>query len=140
MFCLGNSVIQQRNSSDDKLYKIATKFDFYNDNIMSQNNVAASTFETKLPDLKPNKVSSDLVKYILRNFLSQPRYDEGSEYYHKALSYMTAKLGRLGYYVINQNFMFTQLSTITKETKTGVNVIGVLPGDRWGTSADRVGE
>ena len=137
MIFLGSSVIQQQNNSDDKLYKMATKFDFYNDNIMSQNNVAASTFETKLPDLKPNKVNSDLVKYILKNFLSEPRYDETSKYYHKTLSYMTAKLGRLGYYVINQNFVFTQLDT--KNTKIGVNVIGVLPGSRWGTSADRVG-
>ena len=115
---------------------MATKFDFYNDNIMSQNNVAASTFETKLPHLKKNKVSSELVKYILKNFLSEPRYDESSEYYHKSLSYITAKLGRLGYYVINQNFMFTQ----GVKTRTGVNVIGVLPGTRWGTPADRVGK
>ena len=49
---------------------------------------------------------------------------------------MTAKLGRLGYYVINQNFMFTH----GVKTRTGVNVIGVLPGTRWGTPADRVGK
>ena len=67
-------------------------------------------------------------------------------------SYLTIKLGRLGLYTVNQQFRFNNVLTDSKETETGgkrcsgldkkvllgLNVFGVLPGERWGSAEDMI--
>ena len=121
--------------------KVATKFDFYNSNIMSEKSINAFNFETSLTNLDGTKVNSKLQKYFLKHFLAEPREDEPSRYYRETAAFLATKLGRMGLYVLTHNFAFPH-EDITKvvRTRTGVNIVGILPGVRWSTREDRIGE
>ena len=90
--------------SGNKLYKAATKFDFHNDNILSEKNVNAFNFESSLTNLTRGKASHELQQYMLRHFLSRPRADESAASHQQTASYLATKLGRLGLYVLSHNF------------------------------------
>ena len=105
---------------------------------MSEKNVNAFNFETSLTNLEDEKVSTELQKYFLRHFLSSAREDENSDYYRGTASFIINKLGRLGLFILTHNFAFTQISN--KMPRTGVNIVGILPGARWGTNEDKISE
>ena len=137
---LDQIVVQLQNTTNEKqnkLYKVATKFDFYNSNIMSEKNINAFNFETNLTNLDGRKASSKLQKYYLKHFLSATREDEDSLYYKETASFLLTKLGRMGLYVLTHNFAFSQEDGVTR---AGVNIVGILPGVRWGTPEDKISE
>ena len=140
---LDQLVVQLQNTTNEKrnkLYKVATKFDFYNSNIMSEKNINAFNFETSLTNLDERKVSSELQKYFLKHFLSATREDEDSVYYRETASFLAAKLGRMGLYLLTHNFAFSHYDRTMPRTRTGVNIVGILPGVRWGTGEDKISE
>lgn len=140
---LDQLVVQLQNTTNEKrnkLYKVATKFDFYNSNIMSEKNINAFNFETSLTNLDERKVSSELQKYFLKHFLSATREDEDSVYYRETASFLAAKLGRMGLYLLTHNFAFSQEDRTRPRTRTGVNIVGILPGVRWATREDKISE
>lgn len=140
---LDQLVVQLQNTTNEKrnkLYKVATKFDFYNSNIMSEKNINAFNFETSLTNLDERKVSSELQKYFLKHFLSATREDEDSVYYRETASFLAAKLGRMGLYLLTHNFAFSQEDSTRPRTRTGVNIVGILPGVRWATREDKISE
>ena len=105
---------------------------------MSRKNLAAFQLEMSLLHKSNNKtVNSKLQKSILQKFLSQPRHDENSEYFRNTASYLTMKLGRMGLFILNHNFQFDHKG-MAGETVDGLNIVGVLPGVRWGSDMDKV--
>ena len=107
IFFLDQLVVQFQNltvKSGNTLYKAATKFDFHNDNILSEKNVNAFNFESSLTNLTRGKASRELQRYMLQHFLSRPRADESAASHQQTASYLATKLGRLGLYVLSHNF------------------------------------
>ena len=43
----------------------------------------------------------------------------------------------MGLYVLTHNFAFSQEDSVTR---AGVNIVGILPGARWGTPDDKISE
>ena len=104
---------------------------------MNEKQISTFELEKKLMKGRNNgSVNSDVQKHILQTFLSDPRDDESSQYYRDTAMYLTMKLGRLGFFVLNHNFMFTEKRS--NHTRSGVNIAGVMPGVRWGTHEDSV--
>ena len=83
-----------------------------------------------------HKISMPTQRYMLEHFLSNQRDDESSKYYLDTLSYLTMKLGRMGLYIMTKDFKFRQLDS--GEIRSGVNVVGVLPGHRWASPEDKI--
>ena len=103
---------------------------------MSQKNIKAFNFETSLTNLDERKVSGELQKYFLKHFLSATREDEDSLYYRETASFLASKMGRMGLYILTHNFKFSQ----EDRSRSGVNIVGILPGVRWATREDKISE
>ena len=116
----------------------AEKYDFLANSFEPENPLKdIFNMETQvLEGSQPLKVSTVLQHLLLRHVFSLPRDEESSPHYHHAGTYLFSKLGRLGLFVQMQRFdyNFNMGDTMQK----GVNVVGILPGVRWGTSQDQV--
>ena len=49
-------------------------------------------------------------------------------------------MGRMGLYLLTHNFAFSQEDSTRPRTRTGVNIVGILPGVRWATQEDKISE
>lgn len=85
------------------------------------------------------EVSSPLQEFLLSSVFAFPRSQrDNALLYHKVGSYLLSKLGRLGLFVSMHPFKFSFSGMKEKHAVSGVNVVGILPGLKWGTPEDKV--
>jgi len=87
----------------------------------------------------PENVSQALQDFLLENVFSMPRSQRDNQMlYMRAGSYLLSKLGGLGMPVSFQTFEYGFPNAPKDQRLRGVNVVGVLPGRRWGSPEDQV--
>ena len=94
--------------SEGSLYSAATKYNFYNEPLLSASKLT-EVFKTEASLVEKSggkaEVSQELQVYLLGRLFSSPRLAD-SEHSKTVSTYLTIKLGRLGLYTVNQKFQF----------------------------------
>jgi len=116
----------------------ATETDFLSG---EQSDPALNSLEQQvlLEEGHPENVSQALQDFLLENVFSMPRSQRDNQMlYMRAGSYLLSKLGGLGLPVSFQTFEYGFPNAPKDKRLRGVNVVGVLPGRRWGSPEDQV--
>jgi len=114
----------------------ATDTDF-----LEQSDPALNSLEQQVLEKEGHRenVSQALQDFLLENVFSMPRsHRDNQMLYMRAGSYLLSKLGGLGLPVSFQTFEYGFPDAPKDQRIRGVNVVGVLPGRRWGSPEDQV--
>ena len=107
-FSLDQFYVQKDDKKTASLYRRATKYNFYNQPLLTASNLS-DVFNAEAAILEKSggggEVSQELQFYLLGRLFSAPRL-ENSDHAKTVSSYLTIKLGRLGLYTVNQKFQF----------------------------------
>jgi len=110
-------------------------------NFLEQNDPALTSLEQQILTEEGHRknVSQALQDFLLENVFSMPRSQRDNQMlYMRAGSYLLSKLGGLGMPVSFQSFEYGFPDAPKDKRIRGVNVVGVLPGRRWGSPEDEV--
>ena len=155
-FSLDQFYVQRdERKTEGSLYRAATKYNFYNDPLLSASKLT-DVFKTEASLVEKSggkeEVSQELQGYLLGRLFSAPRLSD-SEHSKTVSTYLTIKLGRLGLYTVNQRFQFVNVyDGMTQESGcrshlltsfycnllSGLNIFGLMPGQRWGRKEDKI--
>ena len=107
-FSLDQFYVQKDDKKTGSLYRRATKYNFYNQPLLTASNLS-DVFNAEAAILEKSggggEVSQELQIYLLGRLFSAPRL-KNSDHAKTVSSYLTIKLGRLGLYTVNQKFQF----------------------------------
>jgi len=109
--------------------------------IVSQGDPGIATLEQQvlMQEGHPENVSQALQDFLLENLFSMPRSQRDNQMlYMRSGSYLLSKMAGLGLPVSFQRFEYGFPNAPKDKRFSGVNVVGVLPGRRWGTPEDQV--
>ena len=109
-FSLDQLYVQRDGEKNSSLYTAATKYNFYNEPLLSASRLT-DVFQTEAKLVEKSggqEVSQELQIYLLGRLFSAPRIFN-SEHSKTISSYLTIKLGRLGLYTVNQKFQFVNV-------------------------------
>merc|ERR1719195_19522 len=109
--------------------------------IVSQGDPGITNLEQQvlMQEGHPENVSQALQDFLLENLFSMPRSQRDNQMlYMRSGSYLLSKMAGLGLPVSFQSFEYGFPNAPKDQRFSGVNVVGVLPGRRWGTPEDQV--